>query len=213
MLLRAILIIGMIGLSSNLALARTFALQFCNESNVDAYVALALKESEQDRYTIHGWWQVEKGKCRQLRSGLSFANYSTRYWGFWAHGFNGSNEAYWPTKAEGWTDFCISNQRYERLNRSGYKCSTNEKLRKFGLYQAKADGDPTIVTFKLQGQIEYGPPVVSSAPSSPSAADLLGSFAAGLALGNAITSSGGRGGGYSAPTPQGLTPRRSGISR
>lgn len=197
---------------------KRYQLRFCNKSNIKAWIALAVREGKPRATVIHGWWNIEAGNCKNLYTG-SFANFSSTEFGFWAHGRNGSNRAYWPTSATRYTSLCIGDWKYERRNSSGYKCRSGEHIQKFGFFNLeRPSGSLFTYTMNLEGHLTYGAPQVARAPSgggwSPSAADVLNGLATGLAIGNALSGGGGGGGGsYQQQIPVRRAPGSSGISR
>lgn len=202
---------------------KRYKLRFCNKSNIKAWIALSVREGTPRANVIVGWWEVDAGDCRNLYTG-SFATFSSVEFGFWAHGRNGTNRAFWPTRAERFQKNCIGSWKYKRRSTGNYKCRSGEDLHSFGFYRIdRPDEQQLVHTTTLEGTLDYGAPQVSRAPPTndwaPSAADVASGLATGLAIGNLLfggsmgSAGSGGGGGYQQPIPNRRAPGNSGISQ
>ena len=114
----AILIIG-----SADARSQTFLFKVCNNSDVTASVAISSHVSPyDDRFLVKGWWTVEPGECENI-------GHFPKGWFYFFAEQRGSGRVHWGGSD---LNICIRHPGpWERINRPGYSCGSNEQLKGF----------------------------------------------------------------------------------
>jgi uncharacterized membrane protein len=105
------------------AWSQTFLFKVCNHSDVTASVAvMSHVDTDDDRFMVKGWWTVESGECENI-------GHFPQGWFYYFAEQTGSGKLYW-----GGNDLkiCIRHPGpWERINRRGYSCRSDEKLKGF----------------------------------------------------------------------------------
>ena len=101
------------------ASAKVFTFHVCNHSNLKAFVAISgRKNTDSDKWTIQGWWNVAPGDCTTM------GPFVRGHFYYLADGLGGRRGWY------GSFPLCVPNIRFEKINYGG-RCVAGETLKKF----------------------------------------------------------------------------------